>query len=60
MVRGLLTIVSGPGPYWGTDYGVTPERRLPTAAGFIERVTGLPVMRPTTYWVLPSQFASLY
>lgn len=33
-----------------TDYGVTPERRLPTAAGFIERVTGLPVMRPTTYW----------
>jgi len=39
---------------------MTMERRLPTAAAFIERETGLRVMRPTRYWNLRSRFAALY
>jgi hypothetical protein len=35
---------------WRCDAFMTMERRLPTAAAFIERQTGLRVMRPTTYW----------
>ena len=31
---------------------MTMERRLPTAAAFIERETGLRIMRPTKYWGL--------
>lgn len=45
---------------WRCDAFMTMERRLPTAAAFIERVTGLRVMRPTTYWDLLSRFARLY
>jgi hypothetical protein len=36
------------------DAFMTMERRLPTAAEFIERETGLRIMRPTTYWGLGS------
>jgi hypothetical protein len=36
------------------------ERRLPTAAAFIEQQTGLRVMRPTKYWDLLCRFARLY
>jgi len=39
---------------------MTMERRLPAAAAFIERWTGLRVMRPTTYCDLLSRFARLY
>jgi len=39
---------------------MTMERRLPTAAAFIERETGLRVMRPTTYCDLLRRFARLY
>ena len=39
---------------------ITMELRLPTAASFIERQTGLRVMKPTTYWNLLSRFARLY
>jgi hypothetical protein len=45
---------------WRCDAFMTMERRLPTAAAFIERRTGLRVMRPTTYWDLLSRFARLY
>ena len=45
---------------WRCDAFMTMERRLPTAAAFIERQTGLRVMRPTTYWDLLSRFAQLY
>lgn len=44
----------------GCDAFLTMERRLPTAADFIERATGLRVMRPTSYWVLLARFAALY
>jgi hypothetical protein len=39
---------------------LTMERRLPTQAPFIERATGLRVMRPTTYWLLLSPRAAFY
>jgi hypothetical protein len=45
---------------WRCDAFMTMERRLPTAAAFIERQTGLRVMRPTTYRDLLSRFARLY
>jgi hypothetical protein len=45
---------------WCCDAFMTMERRLPTAAAFIESETGLRVMRPTTYWSLLSRFAALY
>jgi hypothetical protein len=45
---------------WRCDAFMTMERRLPTAAAFIERQTGLQVMQPTTYWDLLSGFARLY
>jgi hypothetical protein len=45
---------------WRCDAFLTMERRLPTAAAFIERQIGLRVMRPTTYWDLLSRFAGLY
>jgi hypothetical protein len=41
------------------DAFMTMERRLATAAAFIERQTGLRVMRPTKYWDLLSRFARL-
>ena len=44
----------------GCDGFLTMERRLPTQADFIERATGLGVMRPTTYWSLLSPWAALY
>jgi hypothetical protein len=45
---------------WRCGAFMTMERRLPTAAAFIERQTGLRIMRPTTYWDLLSRFAWLY
>jgi hypothetical protein len=45
---------------WGCDAFLTMERRLPTAAAFIEHETGLRVMRPTTYWGLLDPWANLY
>jgi len=45
---------------WRCDAFMTMERRLPTAAAFIERQTGLQVMRPTTHWDLLRRFARLY
>jgi hypothetical protein len=45
---------------WRCDAFLTMERRLPTAAAFIERETGLRVMRPTTYWGLLDRWADLY
>ena len=45
---------------WHCDAFLTMERRLPTAAAFIEQHTGLRVMRPTKYWDLLSPFARLY
>ncbi|MBV8997010.1 MAG: hypothetical protein JO287_25680 [Pseudonocardiales bacterium] len=45
---------------WCCDAFMTMERRLPTAATFIERQTGLQVMRPTTYWKLLQPWAALY
>jgi hypothetical protein len=45
---------------WGCDAFMTMERRLPTAARFVERMTGLRVMRPTTYWRLLDPWAALY
>lgn len=44
----------------GCDAFLTMERRLPTQAGFIERATGLRVMRPTTYWSILNRWADLY
>ena len=35
---------------WRCAAFMTMERRLTTAAAFIERTTGLRVMRPSTYW----------
>jgi hypothetical protein len=45
---------------WHCAAFMTMERRLPTAAAFIERETGLRVMRPTTHWGPLSRFARLY
>jgi hypothetical protein len=45
---------------WRCDAFMTMERRLPTAAAFIERETGPRVMRPTTYCDLLRPFARLY
>jgi hypothetical protein len=45
---------------WRCNAFMTMERRLPTAAAFIERETGIRVMRPTTYRDLLSRFARLY
>ena len=45
---------------WRCDAFMTMERRLPTAAAFIERQTGLRIMRPTMYWNLLGRFARLY
>jgi hypothetical protein len=45
---------------WRCDAFLTMERRLPTAAAFIEYETGLRVMRPTTYWGLLDPWANLY
>lgn len=45
---------------WKSQAFVTMERRLLTAAEFIERETRLRVMRPTTYWSLLSPWARLY
>ena len=45
---------------WRCEAFMTMERRLPTAAAFIELQTGLRVMRPTMYWNLLSRFARLY
>jgi hypothetical protein len=45
---------------WHCDAFLTMERRLPTAATFIEQQTGLRVMRPNKYWELLSPFARLY
>jgi hypothetical protein len=45
---------------WRCDAFMTMERRLPTAAPFIERQTGLRIMRPTTYRDLLSRFSRLY
>ena len=45
---------------WRCDAFMTMERRLPTAAKFIERETGLRLMRPTTYWSLLDRWANLY
>jgi hypothetical protein len=42
------------------DAFLTMERRLPTASEFIERVTGLRVMRPNIYWRLLAPWAALY
>ena len=45
---------------WRCDAFMTMERRLPATAAFIERETGLRVIRPTTYCDLLSRFARLY
>ena len=45
---------------WRCDAFLTMERRLPTAAAFIEHESGLRVMRPTTYWGLLDPWANLY
>jgi hypothetical protein len=45
---------------WHCDAFMTMERKLPTAAAFIERETGLRVMRPTTHWDLLAPWAKLY
>lgn len=45
---------------WRCNAFLTMERRLPTAAAFIERQTGLRVMRPSTYWHLLARFARLH
>lgn len=42
------------------DAFLTMERRLPTQAAFLERATGLLVMRPTTYWRMLLPWAALY
>lgn len=42
------------------DAFLTMERRLPTAADFVERTTGLRILRPTTYWRLLARWAGLY
>ncbi len=45
---------------WRCHAFMTMERRLATAAAFIERQTGLRLMRPTTCWNLLNRFARLY
>jgi hypothetical protein len=45
---------------WRCDAFMTMERRLPTAAPFIERETGLRIMRPKAYWGLLERFGPLY
>jgi hypothetical protein len=45
---------------WRCDAFMTMERRLPTAATFIKRETGLRVMRPKVYWGLLKRFGHLY
>jgi hypothetical protein len=45
---------------WRCDAFMTMERRLPTAAAFIERETRLRIMRPTKYWGLLDPWANLY
>ena len=45
---------------WGCDAFLTMERRLPTAADFIERMSGLRVVRPSAYWRLLAPWAALY
>ena len=45
---------------WRCDAFMTMERRMPTAAPFIERETGLRVIRPVAYWDLLRRFARLY
>jgi hypothetical protein len=45
---------------WRCDAFLTMERRLPTAAAFIEHEAALRVMRPTTYWGLLDPWANLY
>jgi hypothetical protein len=45
---------------WRCNAFLTMERRLPTAARFVERETGLRVMRPSTYWSLLRRWAPLY
>jgi hypothetical protein len=45
---------------WRCEAFMTMERRLPTAAEFIEQETRLQVMRPTTYWSLLRPWARLY
>ena len=45
---------------WGCQAFLTMERRLPTASVFVERATGLRVMRPTVYWRLLAPWAALY
>ena len=44
----------------GCDAFLTMERRLPTQAPFIERATGLRVVRSTIYWSLFVLWAALY
>jgi hypothetical protein len=44
----------------GCDAFLTMEKRLPRNAGFIERMTGLRVMRSTEYWALLAPWAKLY
>ena len=45
---------------WRCDAFMTMERRMPIAAPFIERETGLRVIRPMAYWGLLRRFARLY
>lgn len=45
---------------WRCDAFMTVERRLPTAAAFIARETGLRIMRPKTYRSLLDRWAHLY
>jgi hypothetical protein len=45
---------------WCCDAFMTMERRMPNTAPFIERETGLRVMRPLAYWDLLKRFARLY
>jgi hypothetical protein len=42
------------------DAFMTMERRLPTSAAFVEKTTGLRILRPTVYWALLQPFANLY
>ena len=42
------------------DAFLTMERRLATAADFVERETGIRIMRPSTYWGLLDRWANLY
>ena len=45
---------------WRCDAFLTMERRLPTAAAFVEQETGLRIMRPTTHCGLLDRWAQLY